>query len=75
MLSTKHRVSGTAQKPRNHPILKNEKKNSRSLRGPIAILFISRETFSDSIAKRFCACFPWGIAQVSRDTLQNGVSH
>ena len=28
------------------------------LRGPIAILFISRDTFSDSIAKRFRACFP-----------------
>ena len=28
------------------------------LRGPIAILFISRDTFSDSIAKRFRVCFP-----------------
>ena len=27
------------------------------LRGPIAILFISRDPCSDSIAKRFCACF------------------
>ena len=30
--------------------------------------------FSDSIAKLFRACFPGGIAQVSRDMLQNGVS-
>ena len=44
------------------------------LRGP-AILFILRNTFSDSIAKLFRACFSWGIAQVSRDMLQNGVSH
>ena len=29
------------------------------LRGPVAILFISRDTLSDSIAKRFRACFPW----------------
>ena len=28
------------------------------LRGPAAILFILRDTFSDSIAKRFHACFP-----------------
>ena len=28
------------------------------LRGPTAILFISRDTFSDSIAKLFRACFP-----------------
>ena len=28
------------------------------LRGPAAILFISRDTFSDSIAKLFRACFP-----------------
>ena len=27
------------------------------LRGPAAILFISRDTCSDSIAKLFCACF------------------
>ena len=45
------------------------------LRGPVAILFISRDTLSDSIAKCFRACFPGGIAQVSRDMLQNGVSH
>ena len=45
------------------------------LRGPAAILFISRDTCSDSIAKRFRACHLWGIAQLSRDTLQNGVSH
>ena len=45
------------------------------LRGPVAILFISRDTCSDSIAKLFRACFCGGIAQVSRDMLQNGVSH
>ena len=28
------------------------------LRGPVAILFISRDTLSDSIAKCFRACFP-----------------
>ena len=39
------------------------------------ILFISRDTCSDSIANLFRACFSWGIAQLSRDTLQNGVSH
>ena len=46
-----------------------------NLRGPAAIPFISRDTCSDSIAKLFCACFCGGIAQLSRDTLQNGVSH
>ena len=45
------------------------------LRGPVAILFISRDTLSDSIAKCFRACFPGDIAQVSRDMLQSGVSH
>ena len=54
--------------------------DKRLLRGPAAILFISRDTFSDSIANLFRACFPGGgggggIAQVSRDVLQNGVSH
>ena len=44
-------------------------------RGLAARLFISRETCSDSIAKIFRACFCGGIAQLSRDTLQNGVSH
>ena len=48
---------------------------SQNLRGPVAILFISRDTLSDSIAKCFRACFPGGITQVSRDMLQNGVSH
>ena len=37
------------------------------LRGPAAILFISRDTCSDSIAKLFHACLLWGIAQLSRD--------
>ena len=45
------------------------------LRSPAAILFIPRDTCSDSIAKLFRAFFFWGIAQLSRDTLQNGVSH
>ena len=31
------------------------------LRGPAAILFISRDTCSDSIAKRFRACF-YGVS-------------
>ena len=34
------------------------------LRGPAAILFISRDSCSDSIAKLFRACFFWGIAQL-----------
>ena len=46
-----------------------------ALRGPVAILFISRDACNDSIAKLFRACFLWGIAQLSRDMLQNGVSH
>ena len=45
---------------------------SLNFRGPVAILFISRDTCSDSIAKLFRACFLWGIAQISRDMLQNG---
>ena len=45
------------------------------LRGPAAILFISRNTCSDSIAKEFGACFCGGIAQLSRNMLQKGVSH
>ena len=45
------------------------------LRGPAAILFISGNTSSDSIAKMFSCLFLWGIAQISRDTLQNWVSH
>ena len=45
------------------------------LRGPVAILFISRDTSSDCIAKMFSCLFAWGIAQISRDMLQNGVSH
>ena len=43
-----------------------------NIRDPAAILFISRDTLSDSIAKLFRACFDGGIAQLSRDTLQNG---
>ena len=41
------------------------------LAGPTAILFISCDACSDSIAKLFCVCwfFFW------RDALQNGVSH
>ena len=45
------------------------------LRGPVAILSISRDTCSDSIAKSFRACFCGGIAQLSRDMLQDGLSH
>ena len=45
-----------------------------ALRGLAAILFISRDACSDSIAKLFLRMFSWGIAQLSRDTLQNGVS-
>ena len=41
------------------------------LRGPAPILSISRDTCSDSIAKLFCACFFWGVAQVLCDMLQN----
>ena len=32
---------------------------SLTLRGPAAIIFISRDTRSDSIAKLFRACFYW----------------
>ena len=39
------------------------------LRGPAAILFIWCDTCSDSIAIVSCL-FLWGIAQLSRDTLQ-----
>ena len=60
------------------------------LRGPAAILFISRDTCSDSIAKLFRACFhgyrtiiaryvaKWGIAQVclcKTKVPRGGVSH
>ena len=45
------------------------------LRDPAAILFISRDTCSDSITRLFSASLLWAIAQLSRDTLQNGVSH
>ena len=45
---------------------------NEGLRGPAAILFISRDTCSDSIAKLFRACFRGGIAQLSRDMLQSG---
>ena len=45
------------------------------LRGPAAILFISRDICSDSIAKLLSCLFLCGIAQLSRDTLQNGASH
>ena len=38
-------------------LLKNMS-NADQLRGPAAILFISRDTLSDSIAKCFRACFP-----------------
>ena len=35
--------------------------SNRSLRGPIEILFVSRDTCSDSIAKLFRACF-YGVS-------------
>ena len=44
------------------------------LRGPTAIVLISCDTCSDSIAKVYRACF-YGVAQLSRDTLQNRVLH
>ena len=47
---------------------------SFGLRGPAAIPFISLDACSDSVAKFFRA-FLWGTAQLSRDMLQNGVSH
>ena len=34
----------------------SEKDSYKGLRGPAAILFISRDTCSDSIAKHFRAC-------------------
>ena len=40
---------------------KEEKKEGFHLRGPAAILFISRDTCSDSIAKLFRACF-YGVS-------------
>ena len=42
--------------------------------GPAAILFISRDTCSDSIAKRFRARFV-GYRKLSRNMLHNEVSH
>ena len=36
-------------------------------RGPAAVLFISHDACSDSIAKLFRACCSWGIARISRD--------
>ena len=60
----------SANQQKSHEVAKTSK-----LRGPAAILFISRNTCSDSIAKLFRACFVRGIAHELRDTLQNGVSH
>ena len=62
---------------------------THALRGPVAILFISRDTCSDSIAKLFRACFcgyrtiiaryvaKWGIAQMClcETKCQGGASH
>ena len=49
------------------------------LKGLAAMLFISRDTCSNSIANIFGACFFWGggggLAQFSRDVLQNRVLH
>ena len=64
--------------------------HTHTLRGPVAILFISRDTCSDSIAKLFRACFvgyrtiiaryvaTWGIAQMCLCETKyqgGGVSH
>ena len=45
--------------------LKTCKEMSEHVRGPAAILFISSDTFSDSIAKLFRACFP-GVSHIYR---------
>ena len=45
------------------------------LRGPAAILFISRDSCSDSIAKPLFVLVFMGYRTISRDMLQNGVSH
>ena len=47
---------------------------SHGLIGLAAILFISRDACSDSIAKLFGACFWWGIAQISRDLGKLGIA-
>ena len=65
---TQHRNALALQFPKSQPC-------TRPPRGPAAILFISLHTCSDSIAKLFRACFCGAIAQLSRDALQNGVSH
>ena len=44
------------------------------LRGPAAILFISRDSCSE-YRQTLSSLFLWSIAQLSRDILQNGVSH
>ena len=44
--------------------LENLLPNFAGLRGPAAILFISRDTCSDSIAKVFCACLLWGYRTI-----------
>ena len=55
--------------------------NSRSvfgelgLRGPVAILFISRDTCSGSIAKLSRACFCGASHNLSRDMLQTRLLH
>ena len=63
--------------------------SAHGLRGPVAILFVSHDTCSNSIAKRFRACFcgvsqiiaqyvaKWGIAQMRlcETNYQGGVSH
>ena len=72
-----------------HPPGKHPDQKVWVLRGPAAILFISRGTCSDSIAKLFRACFvgyrtiiaryvaKWGIAQIClcETEYQGGVSH
>ena len=73
-----------------HKEILGASKGIPKLRGPVAILFISRDACSDSIAKLFRACFcgvshnyraiccsKWGIAQMClcESKYQGGVSH
>ena len=67
------RVSAAEAFPVDFSISKES--TASNLRGLAAILFISRNACSGSIAKLLRACFCGGLLQLSRDTLQNGVSH
>ena len=48
---------------------------SGKLRGPATILFISHDACGNMCRKTIWRLFLWGIAQLLRDALQNGVSH